>query len=257
MPALRDNAAACPPETALCRCDDRRNRSPESVVLSMPVVFVDLAQTCAPIVAAETLAGVVSLESRFEPFAIRINSGPQLSEQPATKAEAIEVATSLAAERQDIQLGLGGIGMEELRKMSFSISDAFDPCLNLQATATLLDGYYRLAFKVGADPKRAGQVMLQSYYGRNDPSVGAMVKYDEQVRKEAKRLGKTLATLTIDDGEEGGEPVEATARDVPIEDPAHHPPADETPSVPTWDVFNARRRSSVLVFQNNKMEQSE
>ncbi|WP_369984056.1 lytic transglycosylase domain-containing protein [Sinorhizobium fredii] len=223
----------------------------------MPVAFVDLAQTCAPLVATETLAGVVSLESRFEPFAIRINSGPQLFEQPTTKAEAIEVATSLAAERQDIQLGLGGIGMEELRKMSFSISDAFDPCLNLQATATLLDGYYRLAIKAGADPKRAGQVMLQSYYDRNDPSVSAMVKYDEQVRMEAKRLGKAVATLTIDDGEEGGEPVEATARDVAIEDPAHHPPADETPSVPTWDVFNARRRSSVLVFQNNKMEQSE
>lgn len=63
----------------------------------MPAAFLDLAQTCAPIVAAETLAGVVSLESRFEPFAIRINSGVPLSEQPATKTEAIAMATSLAA----------------------------------------------------------------------------------------------------------------------------------------------------------------
>ena len=43
------------------------------------------------------------------------------------------------------------------------------------AAATLLDGYYRLAVKAGADPARAEQVMLQSYYGRDDPSVGAMV----------------------------------------------------------------------------------
>ena len=41
----------------------------------MPVAFLDLAQTCAPFVASETLAGVVSLESRFAPFNIRINSG--------------------------------------------------------------------------------------------------------------------------------------------------------------------------------------
>jgi type IV secretion system protein VirB1 len=223
----------------------------------MPVAFLDLAQTCAPIVAAETLAGVVSLESRFEPLAIRINSGAPLSEQPATKAEAIEIATSLVAERQDIQLGLGGIDTEELRKLKLSISNAFDPCVNLQATATLLNGYYRLAVKAGADAKRAEQVMLQSWYGRDDPSLGAMVNYDEQVHQEIKRLGRTLATLTIGNGGEGTGPDEETTLAVPIEGAAHEPPAGEAVSAPSWDVFNSRRRSSVLVFQNSQMEQSE
>lgn len=82
----------------------------------MPIVFVDLAQTCAPFVASETLAGVISLESRFAPFNIRINSGRPLKTQPASKAEAIEIATSLVAEHHDIQLGLGGIGVEELQR---------------------------------------------------------------------------------------------------------------------------------------------
>lgn len=221
----------------------------------MPVAFLDLAQTCASIVAAETLAGVASLESRFEPFAIRINSGPPLSAQPATKAEAIEIATSLAAERQDIQLGLGGIGMEELRKRKLSISDAFDPCLNLQATATLLDGYYRLAVKAGADPNQAERVMLQSYYGRDDPSVGAMVQYDQQVRREVKRLGKTLATLMIGDGGQGRAVTEAV--DVAVEKARDDPHADEATSPASWDVFSSRRKSSVLVFQNDQLEQSE
>ncbi|WP_313195975.1 lytic transglycosylase domain-containing protein [Shinella zoogloeoides] len=228
----------------------------------MPVAFLDLAQTCAPFVASDTLAGVVSLESRFAPFNIRINSGRPLKTQPATKAEAIEIATSLAAERHDIQLGLGGIGMEELRELKLSISDAFDPCLNLQATATLLDGYYRLAVKAGADPAKAEQVMLQSYYGRDDPSVGAMVNYDDQVRREIKRLGPTIARLTITDtgeGRETDETVTSAAADVVAEVVAENS-AQETASiasVPSWDVFNSRRRSSVLVFQNNRMEQSE
>jgi type IV secretion system protein VirB1 len=223
----------------------------------MPVAFLDLAQTCAPIVAAETLAGVVSLESRFEPFAIRFNNGAPLSEQPATKAEAIEFATSSAAKHQDIQLGLGGIGMEELGKLKLSISDAFDPCLNLRATATLLDGYYRLAVKTGADPNRAEQVMLQSYYGRNDPTVGAMVNYDEQVRQEAKRLGKTLATLMVDDGGQGRGANEVAPVGMAVDAGKDDAQPDQTASAPSWDVFSSRRKSSVLVFQNSQMEQSE
>lgn len=223
----------------------------------MPVAFLDLTQACAPIVAAETLAGVVSLESRFEPFAIRINSGAPLAKQPKSKAEAIEVATTLAAERRDIQLGLGAVGMEELRKLKLSIADAFDPCVNLQATATLLDGYYRLAVKAGADPSQAERIMLQSYYGRDDPSVGAIVQYDEQVREEVTRLGKTLATVVIGDGGQGRGLTEASTVDVAGAEARGDRPVDETAAAPSWDVFSSRRKSSVLVFQNSQMEQSE
>lgn len=223
----------------------------------MPVAFADLAQTCAPLVTVETLAGVVSLESRFEPFAIRINSGPPIQERPTTKAEAIEIATSLVADRHDIQIGLGAIGMEELGTLGLSVSDAFDPCLNLQATATLLDGYYRLAVKAGVDEERAEQLMLQSYYGRADPSVGEMVRYDDQVRQEVERLGETLATLTIKDGGQGRGQSEVTVDETPITDARDNLQADRTPSAPSWDVFRSRQRSSVLVFQNDHMEQSE
>ncbi|QTG17027.1 lytic transglycosylase domain-containing protein (plasmid) [Agrobacterium tumefaciens] len=228
----------------------------------MPVAFVNLAQTCAPVVASETLAGVVSLESRFAPFNIRINSGAPLKRKPATKAEAIEVATSLAAKRHDIQMGLGGIGLEELQRLNLSISDAFDPCLNLKATATLLDGYYRLAAKAGANPARAEQIMLRSYYGRDDPSVGAMVSYDDQVRREINRLGPMMAKLTISDKGEGRETdtsTEVPQADVVAEVVAENSAekAAQISDTPTWDVFKSRRRSSVLVFQGNQLEQSE
>jgi len=219
----------------------------------MPIVFADLAQTCAPFVASETLAGVVSLESRFAPFNIRINSGLPLKKQPATKIEAIEIATTLAADHQDIQLGLGGIGLDDLGRMKLSISDAFDPCLNLKATATLLDGYYRLAVKAGADEARAEQVMLQSFYGRDDPSVGAMVNYDDQVRRAIDRLKPTIATLMIGnaaevEGAEAAPPSADIVAEVVAENSAEVTSTDST--APSWDVFNARRRSSILVFQN-------
>ncbi|MGO6982193.1 type IV secretion system protein VirB1 [Rhizobium leguminosarum] len=220
----------------------------------MAVVFMDLAQTCAPIVEVRMLAAVISLESGFEPFAIRINSGPPLERQPASKAEAIERATFLIADRQDIQLGLGGIGVEELGKLRLSISDAFDPCLNLNATATLLTGYYRLALHAGADAMEAKKVMLQSYYGRDDPSVGKMVKYDEQVRQEMVHLPSDLASLAI------AEPRE----EVPVAEPEERRKPSSAAQFPrqsaesaSWDVFNATRQTQVLVFQNDRSEQSE
>ncbi|PDV86099.1 type IV secretion system protein VirB1 [Rhizobium sp. H4] len=210
--------------------------------------FVDIAQNCAPMVPVETLAGVVSLEGRFQSFAIRINSGPPLAAQPTTKAEAIELATSLIADRQDIQLGLGGLGVEELRKLKLSISDAFDPCLNLKATAQLLDGYYRLALREGASAVQAEKVMLQSYYGRDDPSVGAMVRYDVQVRDEAKRLLPGLASLTIGDAPGLADP--SAQRDQQVARPLPTQNSTTAEALP-WDVFSVWRRASVLVFHND------
>lgn len=217
------------------------------------MAFVDLAQSCAPMVHVKTLAGVVSLESQFQPFGIRINSGMPLAGQPTSKAEAIAVAMSLVADNQDIQMGLGGIGVEELRKLNLSISDAFDACKNLKATATLLDGYYRLALKAGAGQEQAGKIMLQSYYGRDDPTVVAMVEYDQQVREETARLSPKLTSLTIDDRDRT-RAITTGSREQPVLT-VDKRAAESVAS--SWDVFSTGRRSSILVFQHDQLEQSE
>ncbi len=41
--------------------------------------------------------------------------------------------------------------------------------------------------------------MLQSCYGRDDPSVGAMVNNEDQVRREIRRFGPAMARLTVGD----------------------------------------------------------
>ncbi|NEJ73389.1 transglycosylase SLT domain-containing protein [Rhizobium phaseoli] len=223
----------------------------------MGAVFIDVAQNCAPMVQVETLAGIVSLESRFQPLAIRINSGPPLAAQPTSKAEAIEVAASLIANHQDIQIGLGGIRTEELQKLKLSVSGAFDPCLNLKATATLLEQYYRAALRVGDVPAQAETVMLQSYYGRDDPSVGAIVEYDEQVRQAMKRLSPTIASLTIGEPDVRAEPDGQPQGELAPALPKLPSQAFQTAEAASWDVFSSRRESSVLVFQNDRSEQSE
>lgn len=223
----------------------------------MAVAFVELAQNCAPEVAIETLAGVVSLESRFEPYGIRIGAEKPPGKQPASKAEAIALASSLITEGKDVRLGLGGIGADELGKLKLSVADAFDPCLNLQATATLLDGYYLLAVRAGAGLPQAERVMLQSYYGRNDPTTRSMVAYDLRVKKEVERLSAKLSTLTIGQGtDEQPDPIK-TVESAATSDVESDPRPGESENVASWDVFHTSRRSSVLIFQKDQSEQSE
>ncbi|MBL8577273.1 MAG: lytic transglycosylase domain-containing protein [Mesorhizobium sp.] len=223
----------------------------------MPVAFLDLAQNCAPQVATETIAAVVSVESGFQPFAIRINTDHPLAEQPKTRAEAIETATILIAEGHDIDLGLGGINSGNLGRLGISVSDTFDFCLNIKASAALLEGYYRVALQGGATTAQAEAVMLRSYFGNGDASVGEMVGYDKKVMAERARLSDQLESIEIDTQaqalparERAGGSSAATVESGPTEKDQQRPQA----SVPRWDVYNAGRQSSVLVFSNEQKE---
>lgn len=224
----------------------------------MPVAFLDLAQHCGPQIAAETIAAVVSVESGFQPLAIRINSDHPLTDQPRSRGEAIETATILIAEGHDIDLGLGGINSGNLGRLSLSVSDTFEPCLNLETTAALLDGYYRIALQAGATSIQAETVMLQSYFGNGDASVGEMVGYDKQVLAERAHLSGHLESIEIAEvqaqassaRERAGELPSAATDSGPTEKEQQRPQA----SAPRWDVFNWGRRSSVLVFPNENRE---
>ncbi len=222
----------------------------------MPVAFLELAQNCAPQIATETIAAVVSVESGFQPFAIRINTDHPLPEQPKTRAEAIETATTLIAEGHDIDLGLGGINSGNLGRLGLSVSDTFDFCLNIKASASLLDGYYQIALQGGATTAQAEAVMLRSYFGNGDASVGEMVGYDKKVLAERQRLSSQLDSIEIVEAqalptrERAGESSAIKTGTDPVEKSQQR----SQTSVPRWDVYNLGRQSSVLVFSNEQKE---
>ena len=207
----------------------------------------------------ETITAVVGVESGFDPLAIRINSDAPRPDRPGSKAEAIEIATTFAAEGHNIDLGLGGISVYDLPKLGLSISDLFDPCLNLKATGTLLDRYYRAAVAAGAVGEEAEALMLQSYYGQGDAEVGAMVEYDRRIADEKRQLAETLPSLALRSGE-GAESL--PSRDglaSALSDPPQPnrvttttdsaaPAADSAAPVQAWDVFGQSRQSTVLIF---------
>ncbi|NVD39746.1 transglycosylase SLT domain-containing protein [Ensifer sp. HO-A22] len=230
----------------------------------MPVLFVELAEACAPTISSEILAAVVSIESGLAPLAIRVNSDYPLSALPRNMGEAADIVARLIAEGQSVDLGLGGISPDDLARMGMGIADGFDPCQNLKVTAQLLTQYRIAAARAGFDGAALDAVTLRAYFGRGDPKIGEIVGYDRHVQKEKERLKPRLAELALGDltgqalsrhrAMEGGgiEPM-----------PDEHMPGDEVtkanqvqPLSPgrqgDWDVFASKAGSSVLAFPNNK-----
>ena len=218
-------------------------------------------------ISAETIAAVVSIESGFDPLAIRINSDRPYLGPPGSKAEAIEIATTLVADGENVDLGLSGVSNYEFSALGVSISDLFDPCVNLKAAGTLLDRYYQAAVKTGASSGEADTMMLRSYYGHGDARTGAMVGYDRRIAEERQKISGTIDSITLRDADGGGglpqreiadglvsptgaanssaSSASAVGSDPPLAEPIAPPPS--------WDVFGQGRQSTTLVFsQENR-----
>ena len=222
----------------------------------MPIAFLDLAEHCAPQIPVETLAAIVSVESGFQPFAIRINSDYPLAEQPTTSSDAIATATMLIAEGHNADLGLSGINSDTLGQLGLSVSDTFDLCRNLEAGATLLDGYYRQAVQAGATTVTAETAMLQAYFGNGDASLGQTAGYDQRVLGERTRLTGRLEDIQIDETQTMALPDGRGAGGQPTVEygSTGAEPHRLQDAAPPWDVFNSGRQSSVLVFSNGQQE---
>lgn len=228
--------------------------------------FLEMAQQCAPMVDSTELAAIVSMESGFNPFHIRINSDKALSDQPKDKAEAIEIATSLRIEGQIFDLGLGGISSQSLDQLGLTIADAFDACKNMAATGQLVATYYAAArVKASRDP---GQDALWTYFGRGDPEPGRITGYDKQIRRMQEKLGPDLTRLSLLPGasphalarngnpspvamvDKAFEPSVTKAPEPPQSQRSNKEALNKPENVPTgpWDIFSSTRNSQVFIF---------
>lgn len=125
--------------------------------------FVALSQQCAPAVAYQTMSAIVRTESAFRPLAIGVNGGTRLVRQPQTKAEAVVTAKWLIANGYNIDMGLGQVNSANLPKIGLSVEDAFDPCKNLAAAASILFGNYQAAKNKGHTGQAALHAALSAY----------------------------------------------------------------------------------------------
>jgi type IV secretion system protein VirB1 len=158
-----------------------------------------LIARCAPTVHPETMAAVVSAESRGHQFAIA-DAGPVSmpwaqrkalvrSLYPGSLEEAVATAQSLVASGHTVSLGIAQVNDRNLARMGVSIREVFDPCTNVSVGGRILTDFYEKAVaKFGAGPTALHAAL--SAYNSGDWARGAKDGYVERVYRQ---LGKPLA----------------------------------------------------------------
>lgn len=125
--------------------------------------MMDLMGRCAPGIHPVTLSAVVRHESSGNPYAIGVNGGARLARQPRTKDEAVATARMLQRKGVNFDSGLGQVNVRNVGWLGVSISDLFDPCVNLRSAATVLSDCYARATKARLTGQAAVHAALSCY----------------------------------------------------------------------------------------------
>lgn len=154
--------------------------------------LVALMTKCAPTVHPQTMAAVVSAESRGNQFAIA-DAGPVnlpwaqrkfmvRSLYPKTLEEAVATAQLLIKNGHTVSLGIAQINDRNLVPMKVSINQVFDLCTNLSIGGRILTDFYRratLQFGAGKNALHAALSAYNSgdwYRGANDGYVSRVYR---------------------------------------------------------------------------------
>ncbi|MGR7950116.1 lytic transglycosylase domain-containing protein [Alcaligenes sp. RM2] len=122
-----------------------------------------LAATCAPNIHETTLSALVRHESKAQVYAIGINKGKRLAEQPTDYEQAAQIANDLIDRGIDFDAGLGQINVRNWSWLGLTTETVFDPCTNLQAAQKVLSDCYQRALRQTADEQRALRSALSCY----------------------------------------------------------------------------------------------
>lgn len=164
--------------------------------------FSALISQCAPTVQPETMAALISAESKGHQFAIA-DAGPKNMPWSQRKRlvrsyymgsldSAIAMATGLISNGHTVSLGVTQINDRNLPWLGLSIRDAFDPCTNVAAGGKILTGFYEKAVHQFGNGPKALRAALSAY------NSGSWVRgeRDGYVTLVLSQRGKSLGLRT-------------------------------------------------------------
>lgn len=154
--------------------------------------FAELIGRCAPTVHPETMAAVISAESRGHQYAIA-DAGPVKlpwaqrkhlvrSYYMGSLDAAVAKTTELIANGHTASLGLAQVNDRNLKKLGLSVRDVFEPCTNLAAGGKILTDFYQKAEQKFGPGARALRAAISAYNsgdwlrGENEGYVGLVYK---------------------------------------------------------------------------------
>lgn len=151
------------------------------MLAAAPIALASFLHACAPNIGARTMAAIVRVESGGSPFVIHDNR-TRTTLHPRDVVEAAAWANQLMAAGHSVDLGLSQINSDNLPRLGLSVREAFDPCLNVRAGATILASNYRAATRQFG----AGQYALRRAIGAyNSGSLFAGYGYITQILRAA------------------------------------------------------------------------
>jgi type IV secretion system protein VirB1 len=202
-----------------------------------PLPFEELAARCAPDIHPETLKGVVTTESSWNPYAIGVVGG-RLERQPRSLEEAVAAARDLERKGFNFSMGLGQVNRYNLGRYGQTYESIFEPCANLKVGAAILEDCYVRAMKQLREEQQALRAAFSCYYSGNftrgfRPEQAGGPSYVQKVVANAVDMARRAPVVPA---------VQAQASEtaLPARSPGRAPAASQesrsTPASP-WVVF--------------------
>jgi type IV secretion system protein VirB1 len=191
-----------------------------------------LAQECAPTVAPQTMAAIVTVESGKNPYAIGVVGG-RLERQPTNHQEAVATAKALAENGWNFSVGVAQVNRYNLPKYAVSLEQAFDACTNIRVGSKILENCYVRATKTTPDTQSALQAAFSCYYSGNftrgfQPDVAGKPSYVEKVLANADVTVQAIPVVPSIQLN-GAKPKAVRAASVPITGTDQSVPSDNAP----------------------------
>lgn len=190
--------------------------------------FLALAQQCAPTVAPQTMAALVHVESRFNPYAIGVVGG-RLERQPTTQEEAVSTAKALADGGWNFSMGIAQVNRYNLSPYKLDYRTVFEPCANLRAGSQILEDCYTRAKRKISDDQAALGAAISCYYSGNfsrgyKPDKVGKPSYVQKVLAQAEVTPPPIRVVPAIKGSEANPPqydkaapeISAAASEAPV-----------------------------------------
>lgn len=159
--------------------------------LAITSALIALSGQCAATVAPGTTLSFAHAESGLDPLAIHSNADGR-SYHPATKAEAIAIASRMIARGERPDLGFMQINAGNLAFLRLSLSDAFELCPSIAAGARILHGGYDPCMDAGGEAQACLRIAA-STYNTGSPTRGFTNGYVHLIAAAAEHVIPAIA----------------------------------------------------------------
>lgn len=168
-------------------------------------VLAALIQTCSPDVGYSTMRAIVRVESGGNPWAINSNTLKR-SFNFETRDEAELAATQMLRRGHNIDMGLGQVNSRNLPGLGLSVSQIFEPCRNLTASAKILKDAFASSWAIHY-AKGEAMVLRHAISRYNTGNDWNGMKNGYVAKVEAAALGKSTAMAVAPRGAGGPQKV--------------------------------------------------